>query len=246
MSKLPARFTATFIPRILFFQTHSTVQVLSSHHLPRSQPISQTPTDFMAQAKFIPVGEKMLNDLLTKQAAALPFQVLFPGTHSAALPFLPRHQHPAMPCPQLQAKSHSSHAVLSSLRNRLEGLRYRLTSQEKRCRAQNLAKTDHASQKNRDNTHHLSPVAPKTKLTCSSTQLEQHSIQDQRSHQTLEIQAIKTVRLNRKQKQRQGWGTNITKTNSEIRIWTYNHPQTRCLNTTVRTQLSIPRPMWHH
>lgn len=202
MSKLPARWTATFIPRILFFQTHSTVQVLSTHDLPSSQPISQTPTDFMAQAKFIPVGEKMLNDLLAKQAAALPSQVLFPGTHSAALPLRPHYQHPAMPCPQLQVKSHSSHAVLSSLRIRLQGLRYRLTSQKKRCRAQNLAKTDQASQKNRDNTHHVSPAAPKTKLTCSSTQLEQHSIQAQRSHQTLEIQAKKTIRLNRKQKPR--------------------------------------------
>lgn len=126
MSKIPVRWTATFIPRILFLQTHSTVQVLSI-----IIPLAVSFSSKLLQTSWLrhsshQLGRKCWVTCLPDKLQH--FQVLWQGTHSAALHLPPHHQHP---CSQLQVKSHSSHAGLSSLRSTLQGLRYRLTSQEK-------------------------------------------------------------------------------------------------------------------
>lgn len=40
--------------------------------------------------------------------------------------------------------------------------------------------------------------------------------------------------------------THLTKTNSEISVYTYNYPKSRCLKASVRTQSAIARPIWCH
>lgn len=86
-----------------------------NHHPPSSQLFFQTPADFMAQAQFTPAGEKMLSDLLARQAAALPGSVARdpfcspPPPTSSPAPLLPAPgEIPFLPCRTQQSEKHTS------------------------------------------------------------------------------------------------------------------------------------------